>query len=307
MTRFRLLPTGRRWSVFCPLSSPVTLGRNQRRDAHWSRTGDFRLICSCQTGAHRRRDVWGRTTSLVSRGVAVLITIPLALAAFDLPIEAMNLQLDSFRPAAPTPARPAPVPSSPRSTSPAAPATAKASALPVFTTPAVRSQFLLPGARQREMTLEVFREAYFRSEIPYGPIIYREARRNHLPPELVAAMVHTESNFRPTLVSNKSAQGLMQIVPETARLLGVADPFDPEENIRAGTRYFRYLLGRFENETMALAAYNAGEGNVARFGGIPPFSETQQYIAKVRTRTSRYRDGIRSSYVAALRMRNDEN
>ena len=214
----------------------------------------------------------------------------------------MNLQIPSFgstlgvavKPLADVPAPPAAAPE------------ADSAPLPVFATPAVRSQFLLPEAERRPMTLEVFREEYFRSEVPYGSIIYREARRNALPPELVAAIIHTESNFRAGLVSNRSAQGLMQIVPQTARILGVADPFDPEENIRAGTRYFRYLLGRFEDETMALAAYNAGEGNVTRFGGIPPFSETRQYIERVRSRTSRYRQGVRSSWLATIRLRPEE-
>jgi soluble lytic murein transglycosylase-like protein len=148
----------------------------------------------------------------------------------------------------------------------------------------------------------VFKEEYFRLHVPYGSIIYREAMRNDLPPELVAAMVHTESDFRPLLVSHKSAQGLMQIVPSTARLLGISDPFDPQQNIAAGTKYFRYLLNRFEDETMALAAYNAGEGNVAKFGGIPPFEETQNYIQRVHSRTSQYTQRIRTTYLASARM-----
>ena len=122
-------------------------------------------------------------------------------------------------------------------------------------------------------------------------------------PELVAAMVHTESDFRAGLVSHKSAQGLMQIVPSTAALLGVDDPFDPAKNIAAGTKYFRYLLDRFDDENIALAAYNAGEGNVARFGGVPPFAETRSYISKVNRRTSRYREGFRNTYIASVRMR----
>jgi len=118
-------------------------------------------------------------------------------------------------------------------------------------------------------------------------------------------MVHTESDFRPELVSTKSAQGLMQIVPDTARLLGLANVFDPEQNIAAGTRYFRYLLDRFENERIALAAYNAGEGHVERCSCVPEFAETQEYIEKVNVRASRYRQRVRNSYVAALRMRPD--
>jgi soluble lytic murein transglycosylase-like protein len=172
--------------------------------------------------------------------------------------------------------------------------------MPIITE-SVRQGFLSPEARP--LSLDLFKEDYFRTQIPFGEIIYREARRNDLSPELVAAMVHTESDFRPGLVSHKSAQGLMQIVPSTAALLGVDDPFDPAKNIAAGTRYFRYLLDRFDDETMALAAYNAGEGNVARFGGIPPFAETRDYISKVHRRKSRYREGFRNSYIASVRMR----
>jgi soluble lytic murein transglycosylase-like protein len=167
----------------------------------------------------------------------------------------------------------------------------------------MKKQFLNP---EEPLALDVFKEDYFRTHVPYGEIIFREARRNDLAPELVAAMVHTESDFRPGLVSHKTAQGLMQIVPATAALLGVDDPFDPEKNIAAGTRYFRYLLDRFDDETMALAAYNAGEGNVARYGGIPPFAETRDYISKVNRRTRRYRDGFRNTYISSLRLRREE-
>lgn len=229
---------------------------------------------------------------IASRGVAVLVSVPLAVTAFtalDLPISAMNLKqvsLDSLR-------------SKTKVTAPA-PQVMQQS-MPVFDTPAMREQFLspTPGA----VSLDVFKEEYFRTHVPYGAIIYREARRNDLPPELVAAMVHTESDFRPRLVSNKSAQGLMQIVPETARILGIRNPFDPEQNIAAGTRYFRKLLNRFDgNQVVALAAYNAGPTNVARFGGVPPFAETKQYIEKVNHRHTRYRERVRSSYELAARM-----
>jgi soluble lytic murein transglycosylase-like protein len=182
-----------------------------------------------------------------------------------------------------------------------APASAASASFPIFTTPRSREHLLESPETRRPRTLEVFREEYFRTRVPYGAIIHREAVRNNLPPELVAAMVHTESDFRPRLVSNKSAQGLMQIVPSTARLLGIRNPFDPEQNIAAGTRYFRYLLDRFEDERIALAAYNAGEGNVTRFRGVPPFAETQAYIEKVTQRRSRYRERVRNSFAATMR------
>lgn len=223
---------------------------------------------------------------MTARVAAILLGIPLALAAVDLESATKALSLRQTQTVV---ARPA-----------VRQQNAAAAALPIITD-SVRQQFLSSGARP--LNFEVFKEEYFRTNVPYGAIIYREARRNDLAPELVAAMVHTESDFRPRLVSGKSAQGLMQLVPSTAALLGVDDPFDPEKNIAAGTRYFRYLLNRFDDETIALAAYNAGEGNVARFGGIPPFAETKSYISKVNRRTRRYREGFRTSYIASVRMR----
>src|SRR5205807_6871057 len=134
----------------------------------------------------------------------------------------------------------------------------------IFTTRKIRAGFLLPAKPPQQFTLDVVKEDFFRTEIPYGSIIYREAVRNDLSPELVAAVVESESDFRVRLVSGKNAQGLMQIIPETSRLMGCEDPFDPVENIAAGTKYLRYLLDRFGDQRVALAAYNAGEGNVER-------------------------------------------
>jgi soluble lytic murein transglycosylase-like protein len=216
----------------------------RNREQQRRRRSDFRVICDCQRHRRSASPFW----RIASRGAAVLVSLPLAFAALDLPISAMSLKVvdgEFFQ----------------------APKNSSANVLPMFT-------------------------------------IFREARRNDLPPELVAAMVHTESDFRPGLISNKRAQGLMQIVPSTARLLGINDPFDPQQNIAAGTKYFRYLLNRFDNETMALAAYNAGEGNVVRFGGIPPFPETRDYIVKVNRRTDRYRQRVHNTYLAMVRVRN---
>ena len=259
----------------------------------WTTGSDYRVICQCQK--HRGdRGVVRRAVTIVSRGVAILLSIPVAVTAFDLPIAAMNIKsvsLDSLRASS---VRVAPAPRKP-----AAPQK-QAAALPIFTTDSMREKFLTPGASTPSM--EVFKEEYFRKQVPFGDIIYREARRNGLAPELVAAMVHTESDFRPGLVSHKSAQGLMQIVPDTARILGVANPFDPAQNIAAGTRYFKTLLVRFNgDERIALAAYNAGPTNVARFGGVPPFRETQAYIEKVNRRHNRYRERVRSTYAMTMR------
>jgi soluble lytic murein transglycosylase-like protein len=275
------------WNVVhvLPLALSVVTDKRRRRQQTWGRSGEFRLICDCQRHSRRPHSILKRTLRIASQAAAVLLSIPLAFAALDIPTSAMNINLEALR-----------------GGTRAAKATAQPQRqLPIFTTASIRRQFLDTDPDQ--LTLDVFKEAYFRESVPYGAIIFREARRNHLPPELVAAMVHTESDFRPTLVSNRSAQGLMQIVPETARLLGIADPFDPEQNIAAGTKYYRYLLDRFDNETLALAAYNAGEGNVVRFGGIPPFQETRDYIARVSRRTHRYRERVHSRYLASIQLR----
>jgi len=107
------------------------------------------------------------------------------------------------------------------------------------------------------------------------------SRKNGLDPRFVYALIEQESRFNPCAVSPKGAQGLMQIMPDTQKLLGLTEPFDPERNIAAGTRYLKAMLDRFQSEVMALAAYNAGPGAVARHGGVPPFDETKDYVLKV--------------------------
>jgi len=131
---------------------------------------------------------------------------------------------------------------------------------------------------------EQVRQRFFQKEVPFGGIIYSEAKKNDLPPELLAAVVHTESKFVPTARSNRGAIGLMQLVPNTGRWLGASNLNDPAQNIQAGAKYLRYLTDRFAGDQQkALAAYNAGEGNVRRFNGIPPFKETRNYVQRVRS------------------------
>ncbi|HUP64790.1 MAG TPA: lytic transglycosylase domain-containing protein [Thermoanaerobaculia bacterium] len=116
----------------------------------------------------------------------------------------------------------------------------------------------------------------------FDPIIIEAARKFDVDAALVSAVIKAESDYNPKVVSNKGAQGLMQLMPATAKRFGVTDAFDPHANIHAGTRYLRWLLNRFDgNVELALAGYNAGEGNVARYNGVPPFRETIEYIRRI--------------------------
>jgi soluble lytic murein transglycosylase-like protein len=113
----------------------------------------------------------------------------------------------------------------------------------------------------------------------------RIAVEQSVPPELVHSVIRVESNYNPYAVSPKGALGLMQLIPATARRFGVADAFDPLQNVRGGAAYLRYLLDLYGgNYTLALAAYNAGEGAVARYGDVPPFAETRNYVKLVANR-----------------------
>jgi soluble lytic murein transglycosylase-like protein len=118
-------------------------------------------------------------------------------------------------------------------------------------------------------------------------LVVKTAQRHGLDPDLVLALVSVESAFRKDAVSPKGAQGLMQLMPATARELGVKNAFDPSENLDAGTRYLEALLKQFKGDVkLALAAYNAGPGAVKRHGGVPPYRETREYVQKV---VERYR------------------
>jgi soluble lytic murein transglycosylase-like protein len=117
----------------------------------------------------------------------------------------------------------------------------------------------------------------------FDPLVARVGREEGVPPALVKAVIHAESAFNPRAVSHKGAMGLMQLMPRTAKYLGVQQPFVPEHNVEGGARYLRRLRERFGNWTMALAAYNAGPEAVSRFGGVPPYRETQTYVRRVLT------------------------
>ena len=257
--------------------------RRHSDDYSWTPQRDFREICACQRHARRERALWRRALRVARRrAVTLCVTVPLAFGAIGM--EAMNVSLPALAQRA-------------------IDISAGSRPFPVFTTRRVRETFLHPEQAPATFSFDIAKEEFFRTQVPYGAIIYREAVKNELPPELVAAVVESESDFRAHLVSNKDARGLMQIIPETARLMGCDDPFDPHANVAAGTRYLHYLVNRFGDERVALAAYNAGEGTVERLGGgIPQYPETLDYLKRVATRTKLYRQQVQKRYLASVRM-----
>lgn len=115
-------------------------------------------------------------------------------------------------------------------------------------------------------------------------IIFRAGERAGVDPRFIHAVIKQESKYDPKAVSNVGAQGLMQMMPATARRFGLKDPFDPTANVEAGTKYLKWLLQRFDGDvSLALAGYNAGEGSVDKYNGVPPYSETQNYVKKIVT------------------------
>lgn len=118
----------------------------------------------------------------------------------------------------------------------------------------------------------------------YDALIRESAARHGVNPALVKAIMHTESSFNPYAQSPVGAQGLMQLMPGTARDMGVVNVWDPADNIEGGVKYIAWLSKRFSNQDHIIAAYNAGHANVRRYGGIPPFKETRNYVRKVNSR-----------------------
>ena len=113
-------------------------------------------------------------------------------------------------------------------------------------------------------------------------IIYRAGKNAGVHPRFIHAVIKQESKYDPKAVSYVGAEGLMQMMPATAKRFGLKDPFDPKANVEAGTKYLKWLLKRFDGDvSLALAGYNAGEGSVDKYKGIPPYSETQNYVKKI--------------------------
>lgn len=119
------------------------------------------------------------------------------------------------------------------------------------------------------------------AQVALNSVIEEQARQANLDPLIIEIIVKHESAFNPSATSGVGAQGLMQLMPETAADLGCQNAYDPVQNVAAGTRYFADLYRQFGDLSLALAAYNAGPGNVSSFGGVPPYSETQNYVASI--------------------------
>jgi soluble lytic murein transglycosylase-like protein len=128
----------------------------------------------------------------------------------------------------------------------------------------------------------------FRPAGTYDDLIKRAARRHGVPAAMVKAVIHAESAFNPRAVSSKGAMGLMQLMPATAELMGVDEPFQARQNVQGGARYLRALHDRYGSWTHTLAAYNAGPSAVDQYRGVPPFAETRQYVKRVLSYYRRY-------------------
>lgn len=146
-----------------------------------------------------------------------------------------------------------------------------------------RFKIFMRDIRKDRKLRTTFKLARFaRDPAEFEPIINQCAQEFGVDKSLVKAVIHAESGYNPDAVSSKGASGLMQLMPKTARDLKVANAFDPRDNIRGGVRYLRFLLDTFRgDESLALAAYNAGLSRVAQYNGVPPYQETRTYVDRV--------------------------
>ena len=137
------------------------------------------------------------------------------------------------------------------------------------------------SSKKTEDFSDVLDQAFSATSEDMDTIFEEAAKLFDLPVNLLKAVAKTESGFDPNAVSRSGAMGVMQLMPQTARSLGITDPFDARQNIMGGAKYLKSTLDQFGDVTLALAAYNAGPGNVQKYGGVPPFAETQNYVRKV--------------------------
>ena len=230
---------------------------------------DVRVICACQRGTHETSPTLSRLAARANGALPLALSLCLAIT---------SLGFTKWTPASDHP----PVAGLPE---------AVASDDRALTGPPVELR-TDDNVVTREQ-LDEARRSYFHRHVPFGALIYREAVRNGLEPELVAAIVRAESNFRPVAVSEKSATGLMQLIPSTGREQGVEDLTDPQANVRAGVKYLRRLNDQYGgNLSLTLAAYNAGEGAVRKYDGVPPYRETQQYVRRVSSYRRAFRQAV---------------
>lgn len=155
---------------------------------------------------------------------------------------------------------------------------------PIFSIPSCYACGLVPDVNfgKVKLNLQAFAGEIRRSSQKYG-----------VDEAIVRAIIHAESAYRPHVVSPKNARGLMQLIPATAKRFGVNDAFDPAQNIDGGVQYLAFLLKRYKNDlTLASAAYNAGEGAVDRYKGVPPYKETRNYVVRVGQLADRYRKAL---------------
>ncbi|HSP13298.1 MAG TPA: lytic transglycosylase domain-containing protein [Thermoanaerobaculia bacterium] len=148
---------------------------------------------------------------------------------------------------------------------------------------------------EMERINDAIRRDFFSAAMPYGDIIHEKAEKYDVDPLLVAAVIEQESKFEHTARSQVGARGLMQLMPRTGQWMGAHDLYDPEQNVDAGVKYIKYLQSQFDgNLKKTIAAYNAGEGNVRRYNGVPPFRETQHYVTKVLRNYRKRNDQLKS-------------
>ena len=170
-------------------------------------------------------------------------------------------------------------------------------------TPVILPEETAPVAEEEDIedNNDLFTYQIKKVEPLYNPIILEAANLNEVDLAMVKAIIMAESGYNRKSVSRYGARGLMQLMPRTAKALGVKDIFDPHENIHAGVKYYKSLLDRFDgDEKLALAAYNAGARNVRRYNGVPPFGETRRYIKKVLAYQRFYKNGPESKKTSSI-------